>query len=98
MSALYEPARAMLRFSPKANPSCLPTNHCPMMTVTATIIVSAPRPKMRRPPAITGKLGEIAVSAAPIVQMIAKTSVVSRAPKRSMRMPPMSTITMLGKL
>jgi hypothetical protein len=53
MSAPYDPARAIARFTPKANPSCLPMNHWPMMTVIATIIDSAPRPKISRPAAIT---------------------------------------------
>ena len=68
------------------------------MTVTATISVSAPRPKIRRPNAIIGKLGDSAVITAPSVQMVANTSVVIRAPKRSMMRPPISTMTMLGKL
>ena len=80
MSAPYEPARAMLRLTPNAKPSCLPTNHCPMMTVMATIIDSAPRPKIRRPNAISSKMGDSAVMTAPIAQIVAKTSVASRAP------------------
>lgn len=98
MSALYDPARAMLRFKPKASPSWRPTNHCPIATVMATIIDSAPNPKMRRPAAITGKSGDMAVTAAPIAQMMANTSVASRVPNRSTIMPPRSTMMMLGKL
>ena len=88
----------MLRFTPNANPSCRPTNHWPMQTVTATIIDSAPMPKIRRPAAITGNDGELAVTTAPARQMRAKTSVERRVPNRSMMTPPMSTMTMFGRL
>jgi hypothetical protein len=69
-----------------------------MATVIATIIDSAPRPKRRRPAAITGKSGETAVTTAPTRQTIANISVDVRVPNRSTMTPPMSTMTMLGKL
>ena len=98
MSAAYDPARAMLRLTPNANPSCRPTNHWPIATVIATIIDSAPSPKIRRPAAITGNDGEIAVTSAPMLQMMAKISVERRVPNRSTMTPPIRTTTMFGRL
>jgi len=69
-----------------------------MATVIATIIDSAPRPKISRPAAITGKLGDAAVITAPIAQMIANTSVEVLVPNRSTMTPPMSTMTTFGRL
>ena len=88
----------MLRFTPKASPSCLPLNHWPSAAVTATIIDSAPSPNTRRPSAMMAKLPEAAVRIAPIRQMAAKPSVAVRVPMRSTMTPPMSTITTLGRL
>ena len=69
-----------------------------MITLIATIIDSAPRPKMSRPRAMTGKSGDAAVMSAPTVQMAANASVEARAPNRSTMMPPMSTMMTFGKL
>ena len=98
MSAVYEPARAMLRLTPNANPSCRPTNHCPIATVIATIIDSAPRPKISRPAAIAGKFGAIAVTTAPTREITANASVDNRVPYRSTMIPPTSTMMMFGRL
>ena len=75
MSALYEPARAMARLTPNANPSWRPTNHWPMITRDGDDHRLGAEAEDEPPAAITGKSGDIAVMAAPIVQMTANTSV-----------------------
>jgi hypothetical protein len=51
--ARNDPRRAMVRFRPKAKESSFPLNHRARIVVMATIMDSAPSPKIRRPAAIT---------------------------------------------
>ena len=56
--------------------------------------VEAPMPKTNRPPAITSKRGLKAVSMEPARQMQPKRSRARRTPRRSIRIPPISTVAM----
>ena len=86
----------MVRLMPNAKDSSLPRNHLAMAVVTATMSDSAPRPKTRRPAAITESLPLSAVRAAPAKQSTPKRRVARRVPMRSMMTPPMRTIRTLG--
>ena len=55
----------MLRLSAMANARCELRNHMASAAVVATIIVSAPMPKNRRPAAIVKNSPRLAVRAAP---------------------------------
>ena len=83
---------------PKAKLSSFPRNHWATAAVTATMRLSAPSPKINRPVAMMARRGLRAVTAAPRKQSRAKMKVARFTPIRSMRMPPMSTITTLGTL
>ncbi len=64
----------------------------------ATISDSAPMPKTKRPATIMGNAAPNAVMNAPIRQSTPKISSALRVPMRSIRMPPSTTVKMLGKL
>ena len=75
----------------------MPRNHLAIAVVMATMSDSAPRPNTRRPAAITASVPLSAVSTAPAKHSTPKMSVARRMPMRSMTIPPIRTITMLGK-
>ncbi len=64
----------------------------------ATISGSAPRPTRKRPVAITGKLGDRAVTTPAIKQMIPKIIVDFLVPMLSMMMPPRSSTIIAAQL
>ena len=92
------PSRMKVSASPKAKASSLPLNHLARMALWQTISDSAPMPKTVRPAIISQKVGATATITAPITISTEKTRLMVRVPKRSIRKPPMRTITTLGQL
>ena len=95
---MKEPARAIIKFKPKANASSLPLNHLATAVLIATIIDSAPRPNTKRPVAMVIKLPFVAVMIPPVIIRIQNNKVAFLVPILSIMIPPISTIIILGRL
>src|ERR1700730_14629990 len=98
LSAAHVPSRDAVRFNPKAKLSSFPLNQRASAVTTATFSDSAPIPKISRPVAMTDKCPDMTVIAGPIKQSTPKNISDFRRPIRSMMMPPIKTVKMLGKL
>ena len=79
-----EARRAMVRLMPKAKLSSLPRNHLAKAVVTATIIDSAPNPRIALPAIMVPGSPLAAVSTAPSRQRTAKMASAFLVPIRSM--------------
>lgn len=97
-NARKDPKRATVKFKPNAKDNSLPLNHRAITVVIATIIDSAPRPKTNLPAAIKNISPVMAVMIAPIIIRNVKMRTDFRVPIRSIKIPPTSTMIMLGKL
>ena len=97
-NARKDPKRATVKFKPNAKDNSFPLNHRAITVVIATIIDSAPRPKTNLPAAIKNISPVIAVMIAPSIIKKVKIKTDFRVPIRSIKIPPTSTMIMLGKL
>src|ERR1022692_1516364 len=81
--ARSDPAREIIKLIPKAKLSSLPRNHLATAVVTATISDSAPKPKIKRPLAITVRAPDKLVTTAPKKHSVPKIKIALRVPIRS---------------
>src|ERR1700675_1337723 len=74
------PKRAIIRLMPKAKLNSLPRNHLATAVVTATIRDSAPKPKIKRPVAITLSCPDKTVTIDPAKHSVPKMKIAFRVP------------------
>ena len=92
------PTRPTPTMTPKAKLRSLPLNHLAIAAISETYIDSVPMPKSKRPDAMTHRFGVREVITAPEKRMRVNSISERRMPMRSVRMPPITKVKIVGKL